>query len=148
MDLVLILLLALLIDLIVGEYPVGLHPTVWAGRLIELFIEPSLEFKPKVQFMYGMMVSIAVLAIFALPCWLVLEWLKSINYWVYIGAGAILLKPAFCLKGQWQMAEKTRTVLESGSNIPSNMNGLFATVSHGNSVTHGDIISSSVRSMI
>jgi adenosylcobinamide-phosphate synthase len=73
--------------------------------------------------------------------------LKGINYWVYIGAGAILLKPAFCLKGQWQMAEKTRTVLESGSKIPSNMNGLFATVSHGNSVTDGDIISSSVRSI-
>jgi len=147
LDLVLILLLALLIDLMVGEYPAGLHPTVWAGQLIGLLIKPGVGFKPVAQFLYGAAVSTAVIVIFAVPAWLLLEWLKGINYWAYIGVGAVLLKPAFCLKGQWQIAEKTRAVLESGSKIPPNMKGLFATVSHGGSVTNSDIISSSVRSL-
>jgi adenosylcobinamide-phosphate synthase len=147
LDLVLILLLALLIDLTVGEYPSWLHPTVWSGRLVEFMIKPGLKFKARLQFIYGALVSLSIITLFAGAAFLVLSWIHGINQWLFIVTGALILKPAFCLKGQWQMAEKTRRVLESEDVIPLNMNGLFSTVSHKDSITANDIISSSVRSI-
>jgi adenosylcobinamide-phosphate synthase len=141
------LLVALGIDLVIGEYPAPLHPTVWAGRLAGAVIKPGLRLRPAVQLLYGLVVSLAVISLFAFTAWQLLVWLKAINYWLYIVAGALILKPTFCLKQQWQVAEKTRQVLESGAVVPSEMKGLFNTVSHDARVTKGDIISSSVRSI-
>lgn len=147
MDLVLILLLALAIDLLIGEYPVGFHPTVWAGRLAGVAIKPGLRFKPGIQFLYGMIASLGLILVFVLTTWQLLNWLREFNYWVYICSGAILLKPAFCLKQQWEVAEKTKQIIDSETTIPSGMQGLFNTVSHEEQITKGDLISSSVRSI-
>jgi len=147
LDLVLILLLALLSDLTVGEYPVGLHPTVWAGRVTGFLIKPGFRWPAGFQFVYGLFISLAIIALFTLPAWLLLDWLKGINYWLYIVTGAVLLKPTFCLKQQWQVAEKTQAVLEKGAQVPLGMKGLFDTISHSDAVTRNDIISSSVRSI-
>ncbi len=147
MDLILILLLALAIDLVIGEYPVRLHPTVWAGRLAGAVIKPGLRFKPGIQFLYGMIVSLGLISIFAVATWLLLSWLREVNYWVYIFAGAILLKPAFCLKQQWEVAEKTKQIIDSETAVPNEMQGLFSTVTHVEQITKDDIISSSVRSL-
>lgn len=147
MDLVLILLLALLIDLVIGEYPASLHLTVWAGRMAGLLIKPGFKLPAGVQFLYGILISLAIIVLFALVGWQLLEWMRGINYWLYIATGAVLLKPAFCLKQQWQVAEETRAVLEDGVPVPSRMKGLFDTVSHRHCVTRNDIICSSVRSI-
>ncbi|MEL7563193.1 MAG: adenosylcobinamide-phosphate synthase CbiB, partial [Dehalogenimonas sp.] len=147
MDLILILLLALAIDLTIGEYPVAVHPTVWAGRLAGMLIKPGLRLRRNLQFVYGTILSLSLITLFSASAWLILDFLKGIDYWLFIIGGAVILKPAFCLSQQWRVAQITRAVIESKAPVPSGMKSLFETVSFNQSVTRGEVTSASIRSI-
>ncbi|PVV82624.1 adenosylcobinamide-phosphate synthase CbiB [Dehalogenimonas alkenigignens] len=147
MDLILILLMAIAIDLTIGEYPAKVHPTVWAGRLVGAMINPGFRLAPGLQFIYGSVVSLLIISLFTLTSWFLLVWFKEVNYWLYVTASAIILKPAFCLSQQWRVAQNTRAVIESKTPVPSGMKSLFDTVNYERSATRGDITSASIRSI-
>lgn len=147
MDLILILLLTLAIDLTIGEYPVAVHPTVWAGRLAGILIQPGLKMRRNLQFIYGVALSLSIIALFSAAAWLILDFFEGFNYWLYVSAGAIILKPAFCLSQQWRVAQKTMAVIESRTPVPSGMKSLFDTVNRNQPATRGEIASASIRSI-
>jgi adenosylcobinamide-phosphate synthase len=98
-DSLLILLLAFLIDLIFGEPPDEIHPTVWIGNLIAYFKPKIRSSYPKKEKNYGILMGLIVIVIFSVPVLFGLFWVQLLfgKMW-YIIASAILLKPTFALK--------------------------------------------------
>lgn len=98
-DSVLIFVLAFLIDVVFGEYPDWIHPTVGIGKLIT-YLRPKLKSQnPKVEKANGVLLVVTVALLAALPVFLVLsvvrEWFGSIPY---IILAAILFKSTFAIK--------------------------------------------------
>ncbi len=101
LDSVLIFTLAFLIDVVFGEIPDRLHPTVWMGRVIS-FVKPKMKnANPKVEKFYGVLLCVGLIALFAVPAALVLWAVWLIPVWgelIYIVLGAVMLKATFALK--------------------------------------------------
>jgi len=58
-----ILLLAILLDLTIGEPPVFIHPVCLFGKIVEIFKKFRRNFKPVVDFLYGVLTVLAVVLI-------------------------------------------------------------------------------------
>lgn len=97
-----IFVLAFLIDLIVGEYPDRVHPTVGIGKIIT-YLKPKLKSaNPRVEKANGILLVIVPMLVTALPVFLLLFWLhQSFGIYgqiSYIILGAILFKATFAIK--------------------------------------------------
>jgi len=149
-DILLILLLALAFDLAFGEPPRPIHPVVWLGKVISLLERGGLNLRPVIQFLYGTGITIAVIGLFAVPVYLILNYLNTYSLIAYIVLGAVLLKPAFCLKEQWQVALKVRRLLsrrKPAKNAPE-LAKLFSSVSrNGEGLPEPLVISATIRSL-
>jgi len=92
------ILLALIIDLALGELPTSWHPVGWMGKLISLLE----RFAPKslliTQFLYGTAMVLLGLALFAVPAYFILGYLEGLNHAAYIIGGGILLKSTFSIR--------------------------------------------------
>lgn len=101
LDSVLIFALAFLIDVVFGEIPDRLHPTVWMGRVIS-FLKPKMKnVNPKVEKFYGVLLCVGMIALFAVPAGVVLWAVQQIPVWgelIYIILGTVMLKATFALK--------------------------------------------------
>ena len=98
-DAPLVLCLALLIDIVLGEPPLRLHPTVWMGRVIEVGYRIGSKLRPSTQKAYGVVLAIGVISLFAGGSYVLLELLNSIpNEPVRIIITAILLKSTFSVR--------------------------------------------------
>jgi len=98
-DAIFIFALAFLLDLVLGEYPDGIHPTVGIGKIIS-YLKPKLKSKnPKVEKANGVLLLVVVALLASLPVflglWMVRSWLGSIPY---IIVGAILFKSTFAIR--------------------------------------------------
>lgn len=102
-DSVFIFTLAVLIDLILGEYPDRIHPTIGIGKLILFFKKKAKSPSPRIEKINGVLMALAIILIVALPIGALLVglriWFGSIPY---IIAGAILLKATFAISGMGQ----------------------------------------------
>ncbi|MHA1632017.1 MAG: cobalamin biosynthesis protein, partial [Candidatus Freyarchaeota archaeon] len=94
-----ILLLAVLVDLIFGEPPDRLHPTVWMGRTISLLEEKIRNENPRIERINGALMALSVIMLFSLPVYFML-FLVRVHFGriAYIVVGALLLKPTFAIK--------------------------------------------------
>lgn len=90
----LIFLMAILLDLVLGELPFKLHPVVWMGNLIH-FLKPSFKKIPK-KFS-GLILSLVVIIIFIVPIYLLLNYLKF-NLIIYFLISSVLLTTTFSIK--------------------------------------------------
>ena len=111
MENVLILAIALIIDLTMGEPPRPIHPVVWMGKVIAFFERWNAGQKPRAQFVYGMALSLLTIALFAVPAYFLMDYLKDLNPIAYVVAGALLLKSAFSLKELFRAATKIKRLL-------------------------------------
>ncbi len=114
MEGIIILLLALAIDLSIGEFPRPLHPVVWMGKLTSLGLRISPRRKNWAQLVYGVAVVVLVLAIFVLPAYFLLSYLHGLNTIAYILVAAFLLKSTFSIKELRRSALKIKQLLEGG----------------------------------
>lgn len=100
-DSALIFSLAFLIDVVFGEIPDNAHPTVWMGKVIA-WLKPKLKNKnPKLEKINGALLCLGVMALFAIPVFLLLFVFRQIpivGWFLYIIASAIILKTTFALK--------------------------------------------------
>ncbi|MDP6577475.1 MAG: cobalamin biosynthesis protein [Dehalococcoidales bacterium] len=97
-DILLMLLLAIAIDLALGEPPHFIHPVVWLGKVTS-FLEKGGHDKPHVfQFLYGTGMVLITVALFTAPVYFLLFYLKDISFPVYVAIGALLLKTTFSLE--------------------------------------------------
>jgi adenosylcobinamide-phosphate synthase len=102
LDSVLIFALAFLIDLVVGEYPDRIHPTVGIGKVIT-YLKPKLKnTNPRVEKGNGVLLAIVPILATTVPVFLLLFWLHlSFGIYgqiAYVIVGAILFKATFAIK--------------------------------------------------
>lgn len=113
MENLLILAIALALDLILGEPPRAIHPVVGMGKVIAFLAGRNVGHKPWVQFVYGAALSLFTVALFAVPAYFLMVYLKNLNSVAYVVAGALLLKSAFSLRGLVRAATKIKKLLLS-----------------------------------
>ena len=99
METLLILSLAIVIDLILGEPPNIIHPVAWMGKII-LFLKKGCLFQNHIaRFIYGLLIVLITLGLFTVPVYFLLPYLKSLNSVAYVIVGVLFLKSTFSLTG-------------------------------------------------
>jgi adenosylcobinamide-phosphate synthase len=113
-DSVLIFVLAFLIDLILGEYPDRIHPTIGIGNLITFLKGKSKNSNPKVEKANGVLMALTIILVVSLPVFVLLFWLRLLPYGeiLYIIVGAILFKATFAIAGMGQYTKPIAKALE------------------------------------
>lgn len=109
---IVILILALLLDLTLGESSNRYHPVAWLGKLISLQLKFSPYGGSVRQFLYGAWMVLVTAAIIALPLYYALSFLQSWNILVYTVISAYVLKTTFSLRGLWAAVQKVKKCLE------------------------------------
>jgi len=110
-DILLILLLAVAIDLALGEPPRPIHPVVWMGRVTSFLEKGGYNQPPLVQFFYGTGMVLVTVVLFTAPAYFLLLYLKGLSFPVYVAIGAVLLKTTFSLRALRQTALKVKRLL-------------------------------------
>ena len=112
----LVILLALLLDLALGEPPNRLHPTVWIGRTVALAerIGPGTQRAPAAQFAYGAAMAPLIPTAAGALAWAVAAGLSALHPLAYIAVGAILLKTTFSVRMLHQVAAGIGRLLSAG----------------------------------
>jgi adenosylcobinamide-phosphate synthase len=108
----LILILALLLDVAMGEASNRFHPVAWLGKLISF----QLRLKPRSkanQFAWGIVMVLLTVLVITVPIYLLVSYLQNFSYILYIAVCAYLLKNTFSLRGLWQAVEKIRKDLSA-----------------------------------
>ncbi|MEM0446743.1 MAG: cobalamin biosynthesis protein [Candidatus Nitrosocaldus sp.] len=104
-----ILVCALSLDLLFGEYPARLHPTVWIGRVISLF-KPRLKHRSKIrEYANGFIFAVTLVASLYLLTYHTLSILEVHNI-ALILVSAFLLKSTFAIRA---MEEHANAVMNS-----------------------------------
>ncbi len=111
MDALLILLLALALDLVLGEPPRPIHPVVWMGKLAAFLERYHAGYQPLAQFVYGMGITLFLIGLFTASTYFILFYLKSLNLAAYVIIGALILKSAFSLKELRKAALRVKGLL-------------------------------------
>ena len=113
---VLVLVLALLIDLVWGEPPVRVHPTVLIGRTIGAAERraPAADAAPAVQVAYGAAMAAAIPAAWGALAWAVSAGLRELHPLLYLVAAAVLLKTTFSVRMLAREAARVGELLAAG----------------------------------
>ncbi len=110
-----ILPLALVIDLVVGEYPSVVHPVVWIGQVISWGLRLAPRKNATVQFLHGLFMVILTTALFSASAYFLLWYLRGISLAAYVLAAAFLLKSCFSIRALCQAALKVNRLIAKGS---------------------------------
>jgi adenosylcobinamide-phosphate synthase len=104
LDSILIFALAFLIDLVFGEYPNSIHPTIGIGKMISHLKRKAKSPNPRIEKANGVLMALTIMLIVALPVFALLFWLRTLPYGeiLYILVGAILFKATFAIRGMGQ----------------------------------------------
>lgn len=110
-DLLLILWLALVIDLALGEPPAAIHPVVWMGKAISFLGKGATNRSSVAQLFLGLGIVLATLAIFVTPAYFILSYLENLSFAAYVVVAAVILKTSFSLKELRRAALRVRNFL-------------------------------------
>jgi adenosylcobinamide-phosphate synthase len=108
-----VLVIAVALDLALGDPPNAFHPVAWLGRLIGLAARAPVKGKKR-QFAYGMAVVISIAGTITAGMYILLVYLHGLNPAAYVIAGALVLKSAFTVKGLRSAAVSVRKLLAVG----------------------------------
>jgi len=118
-----VLLLALVIDLLIGDPAPwkpfksyhGLHPTIWMGKLAKALKPHFKNSNPRTEKAYGVILAVIIIAVFTIPTFLGLAALYLyLSFAVYIIVAALLLKTTICIKLETDGAKAVAKALEAG----------------------------------
>ena len=111
-DSALIFTLAFLIDIVIGEYPDRIHPTIGIGKIITYLKRKAKNQNPRIEKANGVLMAIAIMMVVALPVFVLLFWFRTLPYGeiIYILVGAILFKATFAITG---MGQYTKPIAEA-----------------------------------
>ena len=112
----LVILLALLLDLTLGEPPNRLHPTVWMGQSIAFAerLAPNPQRPPATQFAYGAAMALLIPTMWGALAWAVVAGLLALHPLAYIVAAALLLKTTFAVRMLHRVAAGVGQLLTAG----------------------------------
>jgi adenosylcobinamide-phosphate synthase len=118
-----VLVLALLLDLLVGDpspnYPerlqFKLHPTVWMGKFTGI-LEPHFKNpNPKLEKVGGVLLALTVIIVFTLPVYFGLKLIYTyLGILVYIIVAAVILKLTICMKLETDWGKAAAEAIASG----------------------------------
>jgi adenosylcobinamide-phosphate synthase len=112
---VFILVLALVIDLLLGEPPWKLHPTFWMGKLTMALESHFKNPNTTIERLSGVLLTLTVVSIVVVPVYFGLRFVyAAIGFFVYIIASAIIFKLSFCIKLETTCAVAAARAVESG----------------------------------
>lgn len=106
----LVLVLAVLLDLAVGEPPARLHPTAGIGRTV-LLAEKLAPRRPVPQLAYGLMMAVVIPGLWGAAAYLAVLGLQNVHETAYILAGAVLFKSTFAIRMLHQAAARVSGLL-------------------------------------
>lgn len=99
LDAIAIAVLALIIDLVLGEPPNALHPVVWMGKVIGFFDRHVRRGNPRREKIMGVFVGVIPILIFVLAVTIVLALVREfLGMIVWIIASAVLFKMMFAIR--------------------------------------------------
>ena len=113
MSILLLLALALILDIAFGEPSDAFHPVAWMGKVISFLERRGLSRPTSSHFAYGVMITIAIVALFAVPTYFLLSYLKGISLVAYVIVGALVLKLTFSFRGLRRTALKIKNLLQN-----------------------------------
>jgi adenosylcobinamide-phosphate synthase len=112
MEIILILALAVALDLALGDPPDILHPVAWMGKVISLLDKGNKARRPAAQFLYGLWITIFTMALFAIPTYYILWYLKSLSLIASTIVAAVFLKCTFSIRGLRRAALNIKRLLQ------------------------------------
>ena len=115
MEGILILVLALLIDLTLGEAPNRFHPVAWLGKLVSFELKLMPGSGRIRQFIAGLLMVLVTTGALTLGIHLTLQYIQPLNIFIYILLSACVLKNTFSLRGLWQAVEKVKNELAANN---------------------------------
>jgi adenosylcobinamide-phosphate synthase len=101
----LVILLALLIDLLLGDPPNRLHPVAWMGGAIGWARRHAPKTGARAQFLYGVGVAGGGVVLVAGGGWLLALGLARLPWWLRLPGEALLLKTTLALRGLSRAAQ-------------------------------------------
>ena len=109
------LLVAILVDLVVGEAPPALHPVVWMGKLIAWLerLSPGPD-RSVASLLAGAGMAAFVPTVCGGLAWLAATTLREWDRSSYVAAGSILLSTTFAVRELGRAANRTRSAIEAG----------------------------------
>lgn len=109
-----ILPLALIIDLVIGEYPACIHPVTWIGSVISFQLKAVPGKGSALQFIYGMIIVVFTAALFTSPVYFLLYYLRDWSTIGFIIVAALLLKSTFSIRILYRVANNVKRLLDDG----------------------------------
>ncbi|HUK84515.1 MAG TPA: cobalamin biosynthesis protein [Candidatus Acidoferrum sp.] len=147
-DSVLIFVVAFLIDVILGEYPDRIHPTVGIGKLIAYLKPKTKNVNPKIEKVNGVLLAITVILIVSIPVFILLFWLRtSFGSIPYIIVGAILFKATFAVKGMGHYTKPIASALKKNDLAEARKWLPFIVRRDPNTLSEKQIVSAAVESI-
>ena len=147
-DSVVIFTLAFLIDLILGEYPDRVHPTIGIGKIICYLKVRAKHANPRVEKANGVLMALLIMLVVALPVGALLFWLRlSFGSIPYIIAGAILFKATFAIRGMGQYTKPIAAALKNNDIAGARKWLPYIVRRDPNSLNERQIISAAVESI-
>ncbi len=146
---VLVLLLALLMDLALGEPPNRLHPTVWIGNTVALAerIAPGPQTAPPLQLTFGIGMALLIPAAWGAAAWALSYGLLQLHPLAYLLVVAALLKTTFSVRMLHRVAAGIGRVLTAGD-IAEARRQMSALVSRDTSLlTAGQMAAGAIESV-
>jgi adenosylcobinamide-phosphate synthase len=110
-EIILILFLAVIIDIALGDPPNVIHPVAWMGRVASFLGKGCISQSRVVQFLYGVGIVLIIIGLFTVPAYFILLYLKSLSPVAYVAVGAILFKFTFSLKELRRAALRVKGLL-------------------------------------
>lgn len=148
-----VLVLAVLLDVLMGEPPAAIHLTVWIGRTISVVERLGLAIRgPILQFIFGMVASIFLIGLSGVLTYWLLNYLNGINVLLYILVSFLLLKTTFCFRFNGRMSLLVKKYMDGGDyrieKADKEIRYLLTTVERGEGdKTVEPMVSSTIRSL-
>ena len=108
-----IVLMALLLDLIMGDLPNRFHPVAWMGSYIKAWVSKIPAPGASRQFICGLAMLASGIVLFSLPFWVFSAFFHP-NLLLQTLLMTLLLKPAFSLKGLLEAGMAAEDALKRG----------------------------------
>ncbi len=145
----LMLPLAVAIDLAAGEPPNSVHPVVWMGKTVGLFMKAARRapHPAAAEFLYGVLVTVLTVAIFTAAAYFLLALIRGVNVPAFVAVGALLLKTSFSLRALRAAAVKVKDMLVSGR-LPEGRAAVRSLVGRDTvGLGEGQVVSATVESV-
>ncbi len=113
-DRLVVVVLAILLDQLLGEPPVWLHPVVGIGRLIAQLERRAPAFSPRGELIYGGLISSVTIASAGALATLADRWTSQLPALAGQLARAALLKPTFAVRALFEAVAQVRRPLGRG----------------------------------